>query len=69
MDEKTKPDDSLTVEEWCNMLEDEPNFDRKGVHVEQGPLNWFFIICGGDIVMIPKEYWALLIEGDVSRET
>lgn len=59
----------LTCDEWFEILELEPCFDRKDVAIDKDKLSFYFIQCLDEVVMIRKEYWNLLVEENVSRET
>lgn len=51
-------DDALSIDEWVEILENEPRLDR--VRFKPGP-GYYFILCSDDVVMIAKDYYMLLL--------
>lgn len=51
-------DDALSIDEWVDLIENEPRLDR--IRFKPGP-GYFFILCSDEVVMIAKDYYMLLL--------
>lgn len=51
-------DDALSIDEWIEIIENEPRMDR--IRFKPGP-GYFLILCSDEVVLIAQDYYMLLL--------